>query len=173
MIAFAAVLLSLPAMPVHSADAAAPGVTAPAVEEEEVLDEVVVQGTKLWKLREAVVDAEERFYSLYNELNKDKDFDVTCRMEAPLGTRLKKRGCHISFMEDAQAEYAQAMVIGSFAPDPNQVWVERMAQYRDNARKLLTSHPELLKLAEVRARAEKKYNDERKKRFKGRWILFE
>lgn len=142
--------------------------------EEEVLDEVLVTGTKLWQLREAIILAEERFYLLYNELSEGDDFDVTCRMEAPLGTRLKKRMCHIQFMEDAQAEYAQAFVAGTnSAPLPDQIWVQRSGEYRKNAAQLLRGHPELLKLAQAREQAEKKYNDERKKRFKGRWILFE
>jgi hypothetical protein len=165
-------MASAPAIPAPGS--ATPAPTPAVAGEEEVLDEVLVQGTKLWQLREAIVLAEERFYALYNELSNGDEFDVTCRKEAPLGTRLKKRVCQIGFMEEAEAEYAQAWVTGSFAaPEPGQVWVQRSGDYRENALRLLNGHPELLKLAKAREQAEKKYNAERKKRFKGRWILFE
>ncbi len=55
-----------------------------------------------------MVDLENRFYDLYNQLNKDDEFDVHCRKEARLGTRIASRICKIAYNEKAEAEYAQA-----------------------------------------------------------------
>lgn len=149
----------------------APASPAPG-QEEEVLEEVIVKGERLWQLRAAIVKAEDRFYARWNELNKDRDFDMKCYMEAPLGTRLKSRICRVAFYEDAQAEYAQAMMRGQFAPSPTQVALDRQVEYRKVAMELLND-PQLRKLVREREAAQKKYTEERKKRFKDRWIIFE
>jgi hypothetical protein len=44
-------------------------------------------------LRQAVVEAEDRFHARYNELNDNDDFDVNCRQEARTGTKLERRIC--------------------------------------------------------------------------------
>jgi len=142
-------------------------VAVPVIAEETVLDEVVVKGTRLWKLREDMVKTEEKFYALYNELNENDDFDVNCQMEAPLGTRLKKRVCRIAFYEDAEAEAAQAFLRGDMAIDPQTVMLERQADYQKNALTIINGDPRLLKLVREREAIEKKYDAERKRRFKG------
>lgn len=138
------------------------------------LEEVLVRGTRLWQLREAIVEAEDRLYARYNELNKNRDFDIHCRREAPIGTRLKKRICQVRFFEDAQAEYARTFVTGvGFAPDPDLVMLERSDEFRDNAVELYRSDRRLRALSRDLERLRKKYEEERKERFKDRWILLE
>ncbi len=139
----------------------------------EELDEVQVKGTKLWQMRERIVAAEERFFKLYNELNTEDDYDVNCAREAPLGTRLKSRICRVQYFEDAEAEYAQAMLTGGYAPNPQMVALERGDDYRKHALKVINSDPRLRKLIKEREELEQRYLKERKKRFKGRWIIFE
>lgn len=160
-----------------SSEAAASSTTALVVDPEsdaDELDEVIVRGTRLWQLREAIVEAEDRFYARYNELNKNDDFDIHCRREAPIGTRLKKRICRISFFEDAQAEYARVFVTGTgYAPDPNLVMLQRSEEFRANAIEVFKSDRRLRALSRDLERLQKKYEEERKERFKDRWILFE
>jgi hypothetical protein len=139
----------------------------PVVADELVLDEAVVKGTRLWKLREDMVRTEEQFYKLFNELNTEDDFDVHCRMEAPLGTRLKKRICRIAFYEDAEAEAAQALLAGQMVIDPNLVMLQRQTEYTKHTLAIINSDQRLLKLVRQRAEIEKKYDAERKRRFKG------
>ena len=75
---------------------AAPAVT---IEELQELDEVVVHGTNL---RDRIVKAEDRFFKLYNELNKDSDFNINCAY-IPLDpdTRIQDRLCAPSFYANA------------------------------------------------------------------------
>lgn len=135
---------------------------------------MLVRGTRLWQLREAIVEAEDRFYARYNELNKNGDFDIHCRREAPIGTRLKKRICRIAFFEDAQAEYARALVTGSgYAPDPDLVMLQRSGEFRANAVELYKNDRRLRALSRDLERLQKSYEEERKARFKDRWILIE
>lgn len=144
----------------------------PAAAEEE-LDEVVVQGTRLWQMREAIVEAEERFYALYNELNTNDDFDLRCRQEAPLGTRLKKRICRVAFHEEAMTEQAQALLRGGYAPDPQMVLLQRNDEYRKNVQAVVNGNRRLRNLLRERARLEEKYKEEHRRRFKDRWIIIE
>lgn len=152
---------------------AAQGERAMSGAEGQELAEVVVRGTRLWQLRAAIIEAEDRFYARYNQLNANDDFDVHCRQEAPLGTRLKQRVCRIAFQEEAQADHAQVLFTGGFAPDPRLVMLERSEEYRANALAVINGDRHLRALVRERERLEKKYEEERRKRFKDRWIIFE
>ncbi len=165
-LACVAVLACIGAMRIAGAGEQQPAAT-PVVADELVLDEAVVKGTRLWKLRQDMVKTEEQFYKLFNELNKEDDYDVHCQMEAPLGTRLKKRVCRIAFYEDAEAEAAQALLSGQMVIDPNLVMLERQPEYTKHTLAIINSDQRLLKLVRQREELEKKYNAERKRRFRG------
>jgi hypothetical protein len=144
-----------------------------AVNDATELPEVQVMGKRLYQMRQDIIRAEDQFFARFNELNTDDDFDVHCTMEAPTGTRLKQRVCRVQFYEKAQAEEAQALLRGEFAPPADLVAVERSAEYEKKALAVINAHPELLKLVREREALEKRYIATRKARFKGRWILFE
>ncbi|MEO6078474.1 MAG: hypothetical protein ABIQ86_01665 [Steroidobacteraceae bacterium] len=151
--------------------ASAAGMQVPAPTEQ--LDEVVVEGARLSKMRERIVAAEDRFYALYNELNKNDDYDVHCTNEAPLGTRLTKRFCRVEFYSRAQQEYAASFVAtltgaagGGSAKSPTLVALEREADYRASMVKVVQENPALLRLLKERDALERRYNEARKQRFK-------
>lgn len=58
-------------------------------------------------LRHQIVQLEDQFYDLYNELNTVDDFDIHCIEEARTGTRFIKRSCRAVYQEQALAEEAQ------------------------------------------------------------------
>ncbi len=74
----------------------------PAVEQLDDLDEVLVQGGRLY---DRIVRAEDKFFKLYNELNKDDDYDTNCAF-VPIDsdTRIEQRFCMPAFFADAKAE---------------------------------------------------------------------
>ena len=73
--------------------------SAVAIEELQELDEVVVHGTNL---RDRIVQAEDRFYKLYNELNTDSDFNINCAyVSLEADTRIQDRLCTPSFYANA------------------------------------------------------------------------
>jgi len=150
----------------------------PTVATAEITDEVIVRGTPLWELRENVIKAEDRFYARYNELNKVDDFDVECRWDAPTGTRIKYRGCLTRLAARAAQGYASDYVYflqGSGpmpANDPHMALLDRYADYKENVLYLLKMNPDLRRLVQERAAAVKRYNDERRKYFKGRLVVY-
>lgn len=82
-------------------------VPAPAAAEEQLmeLEEVVVHGERLIT---RIVNAEDEFYKLYNELNKDDRYDVNCpylNLDADSGSRMNSRVCLPGFVATAIADY--------------------------------------------------------------------
>lgn len=151
-------------------DTTARTVTTPEGEVLEELDEVVVvQGSKLWQMRKQLEEAQNRIFYLYNELNEDEDYDLHCRQDARTGTRLMTRQCLVQFFEQAQLEYAQ----GRSGTDPGVVWQARYPEYRAVQAEVIGSDPLLRRLIDDHDRLERRYEEERKRRFKGRLILFE
>jgi len=141
-------------------------------------DEVIVRGTPLWELREAVIKAEDQFYARYNELNKVDDFDVECRWKAPTGSLVQRRGCLTKLTVRADQEYAKTFTdfMNGSGPapdnDPHIALLDRYGEFKDNVQYLLKTNPDLRRLVQARATAVKRYNDERRKYFKGRLLVY-
>lgn len=159
--------------PAYGAEtAAAPAATT------DVSDEVIVRGTPLWELRENVIKSEDRFYARYNELNKVDDFDVECRWQVPIGSHVKQRGCLTRLASRADQGYASDFVnfLQGSGPapdnDPHMVLLDHYANFKDNVLYLLKVNPDLRRLVQERAAAVKRYNDERRKYFKGRLVVY-
>jgi hypothetical protein len=147
----------------------------PAAEES---DEVIVRGTPLWELRENVIKAEDRYYARYNELNKVDDFDVQCKWEAPTGSHIRHRGCLTKLAVRVNQEYARNFMefLSGSGPapdnDPHIASLDRYGEFKDNVLYLLKMNPDLRRLVQERATAVKRYNDERRKYFKGRLLVY-
>jgi len=72
------------------------------------IEEVIVSGKldSLSQLRKAVDRAENRVYERYNEINRNRDYDIECLTEAPLGSRQKVKKCQPRYVSDALHEDA-------------------------------------------------------------------
>jgi hypothetical protein len=159
----------------------------PATAPTDVLEEVLVRGIRLRELKASVVEAEDRFYARYNNLNKVDIFDIECRVEAPLGTKIPQRWCLTNLQLKARREYAREylLVLQDMAkfgydglgkpPDtnPEAVWASRYEEYKANMLQLLNQHPELRRLADEGEEARKRFDAEYKRRLNGRLILME
>lgn len=69
------------------------------------LDEILVHGKRL---QERIIEAEDEFYKLFNQINKDDDYDTNCAMlnlSADSGSRLNSRLCMPVFVANAIADY--------------------------------------------------------------------
>lgn len=146
----------------------------PATGQEQVLDEVLVQGTQLWKLREQMVEVEDRFYALYNKLNKDQDFDVHCHIEAPTDRIVQERVCRIAYHENAQAIEVKALLDEHSAPPAEMVRQAREAEFEQHFLRVVNSDRRLVKLVREREALERKYDRELQRRIEDHsWFRFE
>jgi hypothetical protein len=137
----------------------------------EELDRVQIYGSRpeLSKLRQAIIEAEDRFYSRYNALNTNDDFDVNCRVEARTGTRLTTRTCRPVYQESAVQEGAkqaielrqkfqsfggQALLGSNSPPVPAAITITaRRPEFERNMLDVVKKHPELAALLKERAAA--------------------
>jgi hypothetical protein len=80
---------------------------------QQTLEEVIVSGSHLkpYELRQRIVEAEDRFYSRYNEINDEDEFDVNCIVVASTGTNLKHRICRPVFEERVIQEHGREMFL--------------------------------------------------------------
>jgi len=131
-------------------------------------EEVVVSGKPADpdQVRKALVEAEDRFYSRYNELNRDDDYDVQCRVEAPLGQRLKQRSCEPRFVVEAARDNTTANAntsgagSGSYVGRGTQVNARlgpKMEEFRRRMQQFASQDPALQSALVERVRLEQEY----------------
>jgi histone deacetylase complex regulatory component SIN3 len=78
---------------------------AAAAESAPVGEETIVQARSIKDLRKDVKKAEDRFRSLYNDLNQDPQQHILCKEDdSATGTRFKKRTCATAAMHAANAD---------------------------------------------------------------------
>jgi hypothetical protein len=96
-----AISLWLAAM-VAVAQAPTPAATTAEVIEE--LEEVVVHGRRL---KDEIIKAEDKYFELFNEVNKDDRYDTKClSLEMERDSRLQHRACIPGFVREAMADWA-------------------------------------------------------------------
>jgi len=121
--------------------------------QEETIEEITVIGQKyISTLRIQIIKAEDHAYDIFNALNDDDDYDVHCRMEARIGTLIKKRVCLPNFYDKATADDAQVylgLIGGSTnyipaAPSASSVFALKFPIFKSKVKKLALENPELL-----------------------------
>ncbi|MEO6081440.1 MAG: hypothetical protein ABIQ86_16965 [Steroidobacteraceae bacterium] len=146
------------------------------------LDEVQVRGGRLY---DRLVRAEDRFFKLYNSLNKEDDFDTNCaNMPIDPDSRVEHRFCMPAFFADALSEkvrlsqYCTSLIArdadGNItaqgpcyeAPPVQLIFFSRQDAYVNNVIKVIQDNPQLKEIAvEVetlhreRAELERKFYD--------------
>ncbi len=110
--------------------------------EEDVIDDIVVTGEKsMAELRRELAKAEKEFYSLYNDLNDDNDYDVRCRMESPTGVRKRYQVCRPVFFSEARNREDKNRPVDP-ATDPTlQAKLETLQEKMET---LVASNPDLM-----------------------------
>jgi len=174
---------------VHAAipPAGSPAPASAAAAEVSEIDEIVVRGTRLSELRAAIVEAEDRFYARYNEINEIRDFDINCIMDADTGQKKKFRRCRTQLEVRARTEEADDIItdlqrhtsiIGGGDGTARRTrnidimgqHAAREEQFRQHFLMLVNTHPELRTLLNDREAAAALYEKERVRRSKGRLV---
>ncbi|MDH3848762.1 MAG: hypothetical protein GWP64_05700 [Gammaproteobacteria bacterium] len=110
-------------------------------QEEEAIDDIIVTGQKsTTALRRDLFRAEDDFYSLYNKLNDDNDYDVRCFYEMPTGLRVKQHVCRPVFFSKARNREDLNRRI---SPDTDPVIADKMVKLQEKLETLVAANPEL------------------------------
>ena len=111
------------------------------------IDDIVVVAQKsLGDLRREVVKAEEDFYSVFNKLNDERDYNVRCFYESPTGTHLKNHVCRARFVTKAYSQHASRSgnkITRVANQDGNPAFIEKTAKYQEKMQTLIATSPEL------------------------------
>lgn len=149
-----------------------------AAEAERQLDEVVVRATRLRTagLRKQMIQLEDQFFSKYNELNTQDDFDVHCFQEVRTGTKFGRRYCRavcedkameaegqdsFRIRQNIQEQFTNGVadpMLPASPPAPAVLQIEaRRPAFQANVRKVVAANKELLDILAERARLLKQY----------------
>lgn len=80
----------------------------------EPITEITVTGRDQIKVLRKKVDlAQDQVHKIFNDLNDDQEFDIHCRMRAPIGTRIPQKECAPNFFYSATENSAHAL-LGNF-----------------------------------------------------------
>ena len=110
-------------------------------QDEEAIDNIVVASQKsTTALRRDLFRAEDDFYSLYNKLNDDNEYDVRCRYEAPTGVRKKIHVCRPVFFSKARDREDRTRRIN---PKTDAVIADKMVKLQEKLDTLIATNPEL------------------------------
>ncbi len=116
-------------------------------QDEEVIDDIVVVGQKsISALRKDVFKAEEDFYSVFNKLNDESDYNVRCFYENATGTHIKNHVCRARFVTKAYSSHAarNGNDLSRVAnQDANPGFAEKTAKYQAKMETLVAASPEL------------------------------
>jgi hypothetical protein len=113
----------------------------------ETIDDIVVVGQKsMATLRREVFEAEEDFYSLFNDLNDDRDYDVKCFYEKATGTNIKNHVCRARFVSKAFSAHAARNrndITRVANQDANPAMAEKTAKFQEKMETLIAANPDL------------------------------
>ena len=82
-----------------------------------VIEEIIVQGERtFFALRMEIESTETEVYNLFNELNSNDEFDVTCKKVRYTRSRIPRRTCMAAYLRKEEAyhvrNYVQSIQIG-------------------------------------------------------------
>jgi hypothetical protein len=110
-------------------------------QDEEAIEDIVVASQKSTSaLRRDLIRAEDDFYSLYNKLNDDNEYDVRCYYETPTGARTKQHVCRPVFFSKARNREDRTRRIN---PDTDHVIADKMVKLQEKLDTLIATNPEL------------------------------
>lgn len=139
-------LSSVAALPMAAAGQDEEASTGVASNDETIDDTVVVGQKSLSELRRDVFQAEEDFYSVYNKLNDDKEYDVRCFYEKRTGTNIKNHVCRARFVTKAYSVHASRNrnnLSRVANQDATPVSAEKTAKFQEKMETLIAANPEL------------------------------
>lgn len=145
----------------------------------EQLDEITVFGDRSLSAIDArVIELENRMYDVFNSLIDDRDYHITCRDVAPLGTRLTQRVCEPGFVQrfgsiGAQAQLGTLQGSGYGGAVPAAMDSEIRIRYprlQDLMREVATEHPLFLEALLEYVNARDEAQQIRRERCRGRIV---
>jgi hypothetical protein len=132
-----------------------------------------------------MVKLEDSFYTEYNRLNADHQWDVSCALEAPTNSHIKLRVCRLRFVDDAMATVlhgggtvtsGRTMESGQYMPNreaPITIILRKWPEYEKNMLRQINGHPQLRRLVNEREAMGKRYEAARRQKLRGKIVVLD
>ncbi|MGB5332665.1 MAG: hypothetical protein WBM80_04435 [Woeseiaceae bacterium] len=134
--------------------------------EESVIDEITVIGERdLLKLRVEIARVEDEIFSIFNELNEDDDYDMICKTERPVGTRIARRVCRARLFREKMAEDARRAMDGDVMTGVMIDTEKHNKILQEKLRSMALESPEFAEALQKRYALRQKYEQEHTKKF--------
>jgi hypothetical protein len=157
MLRRATVVLSLLGAAVVAADEQP--TSAPSTPSDNPIDEVIVTGKSLERLKSEAIRAEEAFFKAFNAVNTDHEFDVRCEFRDRPNSRFQSRLCLGEFVATLEADETRALMMGTPPPPTYALMAEKTKQLRERLLEAAKESPAvgaaLIQAANARAAYEK------------------
>jgi hypothetical protein len=115
---------------------------------------VIITGERhVYQLRTQMMEAEKQAYDIFNSLNDEPRFDISCSKHAPTGSRIEKQICLPGFQLEAYQQHA-LQYLETLRPDGSNFAIQYQPQevriasqqedYRRKLKQVAEEHPEFL-----------------------------
>jgi hypothetical protein len=127
--------------------------------------EIIARNRSLRVLRERMVKLEDRFFTEYNALNPNNQFDIHCERRSPTGSNIDRRVCRPVFvdraMDDARTVCHEGVGAAHCAynvrPHASAVILAKASAYEKNVEEMIGMHRRLRELVDEHEDLEKRY----------------
>lgn len=117
-------------------------------------EEVLITGERhVYQLRTEMLEAEKQAYDIFNSLNDEPRFHISCSTHAPTGSRIKQQICLPGFQLEAYQQHA-LQFLETLRPDGSNFAIQHQPQevviasqqeaYRSKLKQIAEEHPEFL-----------------------------
>jgi hypothetical protein len=147
----------------------------------DALDEVIINARreKLSVLQKEIEKTEDRFIEAYNRINTKPEYQISCSRVVRTGTWISVRECKPKFVdsatEDEAREYQTAIVMpGAAMPVAGQaelIIAGMVPAYQKHLLEVINKNANLRGLIHEQIALEKHYQEVRRMKFKGHWVV--
>ena len=124
-------------------------------------DEVTVVDEKpIRQLRRELDTAEKDFFSVFNKINSDNNFDTKCKRVAPLGSRKKEQVCTPKFIRLNEASRTSSSTVvdrWDIASPPGSRMAVKKTEMREEINRLLADNESFMRVFQSYASAKRAY----------------
>ncbi len=142
-------------------------------EESEPMEEVIaIAPPTLSVMRVRIRDAEENIVELFNASNDDRDYDMRCAREAPLGSHIPIRVCRTRIVDRLTARASRDFITTGFYEYPAAEIRYHENMLQEVMTRLISEEPQLYKAANEYYLLKTEYDADREERHKDKFFVW-
>ncbi len=143
-----------------------------AVKQEPLEEVIVIAPRSLSSMRAEIIEVENKVFDIFNAVNSDNDYDVSCRRETPSFSHIPQRVCRPRFVDRIESSATQMYLRGDGYFDPRAEIRHHQQILEERMRTLVEENPQLYEAISEFYLIKTEFEAERKKRLEGRFFVW-